>query len=96
MKLIKRALEAFFFCLLGLRKGCESIMAITTIYVYLILESDKTYTQVPSKIQPGVKRQRTVLDLKNNQVAPFPIGEVFFHGRLRLPIKKRSDNRNSP
>ncbi|PPA89787.1 hypothetical protein C4A76_01550 [Brevibacillus laterosporus] len=71
MKLIKRALEAFFFCLLVLRKGCESIMAITTIYIYLILESDKTYTQVPSKILPGVKRQRTVLDLKNNPSSAF-------------------------
>ncbi|AIG27403.1 hypothetical protein ABE137_01330 [Brevibacillus laterosporus] len=36
-------------------------MAIATIYVYLILDGDKTYPQVPTKIQPEVKRQLTVL-----------------------------------
>ncbi|MFB0830756.1 hypothetical protein ACEU2D_14230 [Brevibacillus laterosporus] len=36
-------------------------MAIATIYVYLILDGDKTYPQVPIKIQPEVKRQLTVL-----------------------------------
>ncbi len=61
MKLIKVALEAFFFWLLVLVKGGESIMAIATIYVYLILDGDKTYTQVPAKIRPEVKRQLTVL-----------------------------------
>nr|WP_158331591.1 hypothetical protein [Brevibacillus laterosporus] len=61
MKLIKRALEAFLFWLLVLVKGGESIMAIATIYVYLILDGDKTYPQVPRKIQPEVKRQLTVL-----------------------------------
>lgn len=61
MKLIRRALEAFFFWLLVLAKGGESIMAIATIYVYLILDGDKAYPQVPAKIQPEVKRQLTVL-----------------------------------
>ncbi|AGR47434.1 hypothetical protein EMERY_28 [Brevibacillus phage Emery] len=60
MKLIRRALEAFFFWVL-FGKGGESIMAIATIYVYLILDGDKTYPQVPAKIQPEVKRQLTVL-----------------------------------
>ncbi|MCR8940379.1 hypothetical protein O0555_24195 [Brevibacillus laterosporus] len=36
-------------------------MAIATIYVYLILDGDKAYPQVPAKIQPEVKRQLTVL-----------------------------------
>lgn len=61
MKLIRRALEAFFFWLLVFVKGGESIMAIATIYVYLILDGDKTYPQVPTKIRLEVKRQLTVL-----------------------------------
>ncbi|MED1663476.1 hypothetical protein [Brevibacillus laterosporus] len=36
-------------------------MAIATIYVYLILDGDKTYPQVPTKIRLEVKRQLTVL-----------------------------------
>ncbi|MCR8997823.1 hypothetical protein [Brevibacillus laterosporus] len=37
-------------------------MAIATIYVYLILDGDKPYPQVPIKIRPEVKRQLTVLE----------------------------------
>ncbi|CCF17040.1 hypothetical protein BLGI_5021 [Brevibacillus laterosporus GI-9] len=59
MKLFRKALEAFFFWLWVLMKGGESILA--TIYVYLILDGDKTYPQVPIKILPEVKRQLTVL-----------------------------------
>jgi|GEM_PF-2208266 len=36
-------------------------MAIATIYVCLIIEGDKTYSQVPTKIQPEVKRQLELL-----------------------------------
>lgn len=36
-------------------------MAIATIYVTLIIEGDKTFSQVPTKIQPEVKRQLEVL-----------------------------------
>ncbi|RJL06472.1 hypothetical protein EGH10_12795 [Brevibacillus laterosporus] len=61
MKLIRRALEAFFFWLWVLVKGGESIMPFATIYVYLILDGDKTYPRVPIKIRPEVKRQLTVL-----------------------------------
>ncbi|CCF15474.1 MULTISPECIES: hypothetical protein [Brevibacillus] len=36
-------------------------MTFATIYVYLILDGDKPYPQVPIKIRPEVKRQLTVL-----------------------------------
>jgi len=38
-------------------------MAIATIYVTLIIEGDKTFSQVPQRIQPEVKRQLDLLGL---------------------------------
>ncbi|MFF0831039.1 hypothetical protein ACFYU8_29790 [Brevibacillus sp. NPDC003359] len=36
-------------------------MAIAVIYVTLIIEGDKTYPQVPSRIKPEVKNQLEIL-----------------------------------
>ena len=60
---LKRALEKFLLGLLLSLKGGETIMAIATIYVTLIMEGDKTFAQVPKqdKLRAEVKRQLEVL-----------------------------------
>ncbi len=74
MKRLKGAFKAFLLwakeavesCLLDLLlslKGGETIMAIATIYVTLIMEGDKIFAQVPKqdKLRTEVKRQLEVL-----------------------------------
>lgn len=63
MQQLKRAVEAFLLWLLLALKGGEKQMAIATIYVTLIIEGDKTFSQVPQRIQPEVKRQLDLLGL---------------------------------
>lgn len=36
-------------------------MPIAVIYVALIMDGDKTFAQVPSKVKPEVKRQLEIL-----------------------------------
>ena len=57
---MRKLIQAFLLWLLFLLKGGE-IMPIAVIYVALIIEGDKIYTQVPSRVQPEVKRQLELL-----------------------------------
>ncbi|QOT01470.1 hypothetical protein JNUCC42_03470 [Brevibacterium sp. JNUCC-42] len=47
--------------LVSISDYCKAAASPLRIYAYLILDGDKTYLQVPTKIQPEVKRQLTVL-----------------------------------
>lgn len=63
MQRIKRAVEAFLLWLILSVKGGEQTMAIATIYVTLIMEGNKTFSQVPNqqKLRNEVKNQLEVL-----------------------------------
>lgn len=54
-----KLIQAFLLWLLALKGGGS--MPIAVIYVALIIEGDKTYAQVPSKVKPEVKRQLELL-----------------------------------
>ncbi len=58
---MRKLIQAFLFWILSMTlKGGDS-MPIAVIYVALIIEGDKTYAQVPTKVKPEVKRQLEIL-----------------------------------
>lgn len=57
---MRKLIQAFLLWLFLALKGGDC-MPIAVIYVALIIEGDKTYTQVPSRVQPEVKRQLELL-----------------------------------
>lgn len=56
-----KLIQAFLLWLLLKTLKGGDIMPIAVIYVALIIEGDKTYAQVPTKVKPEVKRQLELL-----------------------------------
>ncbi len=56
-----KLVQRFLLWLLSNAVKGGDIMPIAVIYVALIIEGDKVYKQVPTKVKPEVKRQLDIL-----------------------------------